>query len=268
MKELPEFVPKAHRGFMGNFVGLVQSDERIVGVAVGGSFLTGQMDEYSDIDLVIAVEPNAFDAVMQDRMKIAEAAGRLLAAFTGEHVGEPRLLICLYDKPLLHVDLKFLVFDDLAERVEDPAVLWERDGQITKVLASSAASYPAPKPQWIEDRFWIWVHYVAAKIGRGELFEALDGLAFIRKRVLGPLCFMKEGLRPAWVRKIEMLAPSFADQLRGTVAIHDARDCLRALRSLIKVYQSVRAPEEEITWRRDAERAVMGYVDEIERGVG
>jgi hypothetical protein len=31
----------------------------------------------------------------------------LLVGFTGEHVGEPRVLICLYGPPVLHVDLKF-----------------------------------------------------------------------------------------------------------------------------------------------------------------
>ena len=47
---------------------------------------------------------------MGERRTIAESCGGLLAAFTGEHVGEPRLLICLYGPPLAHVNLKFVPF--------------------------------------------------------------------------------------------------------------------------------------------------------------
>ena len=42
-----------------------------MGVAAGGSYRTRSMDEWSDLDLVIAVEPPAFDAVMADRQRIA-----------------------------------------------------------------------------------------------------------------------------------------------------------------------------------------------------
>jgi hypothetical protein len=51
----------------------------------------------------------------------------LLAAFSGEHVGEPRLLIALYGPPLLHVDIKVVALRDLADRVEDAHVLWDRE---------------------------------------------------------------------------------------------------------------------------------------------
>src|SRR5262245_32208294 len=112
-----------------------------------------------------------YDAVMAARREVAASFGHLLAAFTGEHVGEPRLLICLYDAPLLHVDLKCVSIADVAERVEEPAVLWQRDGRLTAALSTGVAEYPTPTPAWIEDRFWIWVRYGAGKIGRGELFE-------------------------------------------------------------------------------------------------
>src|SRR5438445_5441981 len=124
------------------------------------------MDEFSDLDLLVATEPSDHGSVMTDRRRIADSLGPLLAAFTGEHVGESRLLICLYDaKQPLHVDLKFVALPDVAIRVEDPSVLWEREGRLTRALEDGAAEYPMPILQWIEDRFWVWVHYAAAKIG-------------------------------------------------------------------------------------------------------
>jgi len=185
---LPSSLPSPHRQFLSTTIDALGGDPRFVGLAVGGSFLTNAMDEFSDLDLVIATEPEAQDEVLADRKAIAASLGSLLAAFTGEHVGEPRLLVCLYDgTPPLHVDLKFVALPDAAQRIEDPAVVWEREGRMTRALAAGVARYPTPDRQWIEDRFWVWIHYVAAKIGRGEVFEALDGLALLRGRALGPL---------------------------------------------------------------------------------
>ncbi len=75
----------------------LERDARIVGVAAGGSFLADAMDEFSDLDLVLATEPHAHEEVMLDRIRIAGTLGSLVAAFKGEHVGEPRCIICLYE---------------------------------------------------------------------------------------------------------------------------------------------------------------------------
>src|SRR5713226_9429899 len=98
-------IPDVHRETAARVIAELSKDPRIAGVAAAGSWLTA-MDEYSDLDLVIGVYPEHERAVSIERTAIAARCGDLLAAFTGEHVGEPRLLICLYGPPLLHVDLK------------------------------------------------------------------------------------------------------------------------------------------------------------------
>ena len=261
--KLPSSLPKGHREFLLRTIERLQSDPRIVGIAAGGSFLTNSMDEFSDLDLVIAVEPAHQDEVMTERMQIAASLGSLLAAFTGEHVGEPRVLICLYEAPLLHVDLKFVSLADAAARVEDPVILWERDGRLSGALAHRKAEYPTRSLQWIEDRFWIWVHYAATKIARGELFEALDCLSFLRGTVLGPLALARAGARPTGVRKIEAMAPDFAIELQRTVASHDAADCLRALRASVEIYRSLTRVGSNGE-RKKVEDAAMEYLAEIE----
>ena len=261
---LPSTLPDPHRGFLQQAIDRLKMDQRLVGMAAGGSFITNSMDEFSDLDLIIAVEPAHHAEVTTERMKIAASLGNLLAAFTGEHVGEPRVLICLYEDPLLHVDLKFVSLDDVATRVEDPVILWERDGRLSSALARGKPEYPARSPQWIEDRFWIWVHYAATKIARGELFEAIDFLSFLRGTVLGPLALARAGAQPSGVRKIETLAPSFALELRRTVASHDAADCLRALRACVELYRAL-TPQRSSDDRQRVEDAAMEYLAEVER---
>jgi len=198
---------------------------------------------------------------MSERKEIAASLGHMLAAFTGEHVGEPRLLICLYAEPLLHVDLKFVSLNDVPKRVEDPAVLWERDGRVTQAFSRSIAEYPTPSPAWIEERFWIWVHYGATKIARGEIFEAIDFLSSLRNIVLGPMILRRGGKRPQGVRKIEMLAPELGEQLKRTVATYDAAECLRALRASVDIYRTLRDP---VQTESEAERAAMEYLSAVE----
>ena len=148
------------------------ADPRFVGLLAGGSLLHGGFDEHSDLDLVLVADAGAYDAVMAQRRAIAGSFGELLAAFTGEHVGEPRLLICLYGPDLLHVDLKFVVSEALDHLVERPAVLWDRRGDLSAKLDRARVSWPDRDFAWFEERFWIWVHYAATKIARGELLEA------------------------------------------------------------------------------------------------
>jgi len=262
----PRPVPSRHAAFLEAALPRLQADERVVAVAAGGSLSTGGMDEWSDLDLVVAVEPGAAAEVMPDRRRIAARLGPLLAAFTGEHVGEPRILICLYGPPLLHVDLKFVPLPEAAARTEDPLILWERDGRLSAVLRATPAAPLVPDLQWIEDRFWVWVHYVATKIGRGELLETLDALAFLRRQVLGPLALHAEGALPVGVRKVETRARPYLDALVRTTAGYDPRACAGALRAAVTLYRALRArvAPATLTPHAEAEAAALGYLATVE----
>jgi hypothetical protein len=259
-------LPAPQRDFLLAAVERCRQTSSLVGLAAGGSFTHGGMDDYSDLDLLVLLHPIASPFGPAERRAFAEQLGPLLAGFTGEHVGEPRLLICLYGPPVLHVDLKFLHPDDLVARVEDPVILWERDGSMTAALGRAPAVYPVPDRQWLEDRFWVWVHYGTAKLGRGEIFEALDMLAFLRARVLGPLALEAAGVRPTGVRRLESADPDAAGRLREVVAAYDLVDCVRALRAAIALYRTYRdeGSLRRVVRRSAAEVAAVDYLAEIE----
>lgn len=260
----PSSLPQTHQQFLSRALAVFKTDVRIAGIAAGGSYLTNTMDQFSDLDILVVTQTENHAEVMADRPRIARALGPLLEAFTGEHVGEPRLLICLYGPSMLHVDLKFVTAKDLGQRVEEPLVLWERDGQLTRALGEGAANYPAPKRQWIEDRFWIWLHYGAGKIGRGEIFEAIEFISYLRVNVLGPMGLQMAGALPNGVRKIEKLAPTFSKTLTQTVPTYDAKDCARALRVCADIYKSLRSSDPSVNVNQAAEAAAMQYLSDIE----
>ena len=159
--------------FADNVVEAVRDDEKVVGVAVAGSWVTNEIDELSDLDLILVTK----DKISGDKSQMLNYArqfGHFLSGFTGEHLGEPRLLICLYDNPLLHVDIKFVTPDEFRRGIETPIILLDKDGQLNNILQQTEPKFPYPDYQWIEDRFWIWVR--------------LTSLAFFAWLYLDPCC--------------------------------------------------------------------------------
>ncbi|MGF1681751.1 aminoglycoside 6-adenylyltransferase [Photobacterium minamisatsumaniensis] len=260
----PTSLPCVHRELLDKIIAMLSADKRFVGVAAAGSFASNTMDKYSDLDLVIAVDPVAFDDVMASRSIIVNQVEGMVAHFTGEHVGEPRLVIALYDgDDIVHVDYKFVALPDAAQRVDDPIVLWQRGTCLSDVLEQSASSYPQPNPQWIEDRFWIWVHYAATKIARGEYFETLEFISFLRQNALSPMALVQAGETPAGVRKIENVIPSFARQLEKTIATNNAQSLGQAMYNCVEIYRELRANVESVKHNHSAERLSMAYLQKV-----
>ena len=187
-------LPPGHATMLAIIIDEVGKDDRIEALLAGGSMVHGGFDELSDLDLVIVVREDAYAGVAADKRAFAQRFGELLAAFTGEHVGEPRLLICLYGPKLLHVDLKFIVRTDLNQLVERPIVLFARDtAAIEGDLNAATIAWPERSPDWFEERAWIWLHYGATKLQRGEWLEARGMIAFFREQVLGPMLHRRQG---------------------------------------------------------------------------
>lgn len=229
---------------MTQIVSTFSQDKRVLGIAASGSYSSDSMDKYSDLDLVIAIDPIAYEQVMQERFELIQQIDGYIAAFTGEHVGEPRLVIAIYGPEVVHVDFKFVDLPSIAQRVDDTKVLWERETLLSDILKSTSFAYPQPDIQWIEDRFWIWIHYAATKIGRGEYFEALEFLSFLRTTVLSPLALKQKQLTPSGVRNIETRLPEFSAKLRATVATPDKGSLSLAFGKVIEIYLELRSKEE------------------------
>lgn len=256
----PKTLSAAHERLLNTIITELSKDARILGIGAGGSFASDNMDRYSDLDLVIATDPSDFEEVMHARLKMINSISGCLVSFTGEHVGEPRLIIALFLPELLHVDFKFVTINDAANRVDNTKVLWERQNCLSKVYAASDYQYPQPDINWIENRFWVWVHYAVGKIARGEYFEAIEFLSFLRTTVLSPLALQQNGLVPSGVRNLETRLPSFADKLKTTLAGHDKASLVNALNNVISIYLELRS-NEEVSVNADAQEYCLKYLN-------
>ena len=139
----PRTLPCAHKELLQEIIEKLSARSDLLGLAIAGSFLTDQMDDYSDLDLKVVADPREWQTVREARKQIAASVGPLVSAFTAEHVGVPQMLICMYGDMPIHVDLHFMVPEQLASRPEDPVVLWDRDG--TFVKSCPAANHVQPR---------------------------------------------------------------------------------------------------------------------------
>jgi len=255
-------LPDLHARMLDRVVAAVRDDPRFDALLASGSLVTGGFDEQSDLDLILVVRAEVQAAVMAERRDFAAGLGELLAAFTGEHVGEPRLLICLYGPPLLHVDLKFVATNDLGGFPERPLVLWARDdADLRRRLDAMEIKSASRTAQWFEDRTWLWLHYSATKMQRGEYFEALSGLDFFRDVVLGPMLRRNAGERPRGLRRIEG-SPGARDRLLPTLAAYDRAAIAEALRRTIALYMELRAADPPPVPTAHMPQGLLDYIDE------
>ena len=251
--------------FAERVTGLVKNDPAIIGLAVAGSWTEQELDEFSDLDLVLVTQEK-IGGNKEKMIGIARGFGDFISGFTGEHVGEPRLLICLFDNPLLHVDIKFVTLKEFEIRVDDPIVLFERGKRLSETIQKNPSHWPEPDIQWIEDRFWTWVHYIAAKIGRGEFFEALSNLDYLRMNVLAPLMQLKNKKKSKGLRKVERrLTAADLENLKITVSQYNRDSLVKGLDNAISVYRSLRRKlgSEQLQLQERAEKKSMSYFREL-----
>jgi len=219
------------------------ADPDVVGMAVTGSFATGNPDEVSDVDLRVYARSAAVETVIACVPELAAACGCVVALFVADHLGIPTLTIVLYDD-LVHVDFDVISVDRAAEHNQAlPAVvLWERD-PISAALPGTYESDVAADVRWMEARIWTWAWYIQSKVLRGELYEALDGLQYVRDHVLFRLLALGRGDRPAGGRRAETVVGAQADAFARTVPIAlDRSSVMGALRAEIDLYRRLADP--------------------------
>jgi predicted nucleotidyltransferase len=254
-----------HQQFAEKAIQILKTDGNVIGLAAAGSWITQELDEFSDLDLILVTKTR----ISSDKKKMMEYAGRmgkLLSGFTGEHVGEPRVLICLFDDPLLHVDVKFVTPEEFKKRIETPVILFDKDNLLKNALENSKSEFPYPDYQWIEDRFWVWIHYILLKVGRGEYLEAFDFFGFLRSNVFGPLLHIKNGNLPRGVRKVEKsLDNEDLKSLLLTIPDYNKEALIVSLKRSIELYRKLRILlyDDKIRLQEQTEKKVVKYLSEI-----
>src|SRR5216683_4823304 len=95
-------LPPMHRAFLDRALPMFQADARLAGLAAGGSFITGELDEYSDLDLVVVSLPGASPDVLREGSDIAQRLGdRKSTRLNSSHDQISYAVFCLKKKTTL-----------------------------------------------------------------------------------------------------------------------------------------------------------------------
>jgi predicted nucleotidyltransferase len=84
--------------FAAHITKVLKEDSNVIGLTVGGSWLNGEIDEFSDLDLIL-VTKEKISGSKENMLAYAKRFGRLLSAFTGEHVGDREYLYACMMNP-------------------------------------------------------------------------------------------------------------------------------------------------------------------------
>lgn len=227
-----------HQKFLETALPFLQSDTRIRGI------VQARVAPASDFELILVSDADGLPGLKNEAGRIAERMGRLLVSFRDQNAR-----ICLYEEPLIGLRLRFVSAMELEEESAGE-VLWERDGSLSRMRAAPAKDFPSLDLQWMEDRFWVWVHSAALKLSRGELFGSLEILGLLHSRILGPLLKeMKGGTEPS---------------SQSTLEAATIRQSVQSLKAAARHYLELRemlAPE-NLRRHRRAEMAAMRFLHE------
>ncbi|MCB9589794.1 MAG: nucleotidyltransferase domain-containing protein [Polyangiaceae bacterium] len=234
--------PAPHAALLERLVSALERRSEVRACLLGGSLHNGKSDAYSDLDLTLVCRDAERDSLLEGE-RLAHELG-CLSAFRGDHLREPRLLICLFNPPLLHVDLKLVTPSEAGERVEERGLLFCKDPELRPSIESELIELPCVEPAWVMPRVWTWLHYAGTKAARGEVFECLDLLGFLRARVLGPMAQLasgQTGLAAQGLRRFELRAPRYREALAKTVGAPDPERCFAALDAARELYLELHA---------------------------
>ena len=244
-------------------------DPEVLGMLIGGSFASGEADDYSDLDIQLVVGDGDVEQLAPKLRAIADDAGPVVAAFSAEHVGLPHMLIVLYEE-LVHADFEPVEISRVGPRNAGMSthVLWERDAAVSAPLGvDHVGEDPAVALAWLEDRIWTWSWYVQTKILRGEIYEALGGLQEIRDSVLFRLLAMHRDERPSSARRVEGRVGPWVQQFAATVPALRRDSAMEALGSSIQLYLDLADPLQRKFGVHPADRARGAALDALGQGL-
>jgi hypothetical protein len=253
-----------HQHFVERTKALLFGDSRILGLAIGGSWMTGELDEFSDLDFYVVLDEKAVSMPFEEKRAIVQPLGKLLSFYKNGHDDNVAVSLFYYEPQLLHVDWKWISLSGFEKRVEDPEILFERENCLSEVIGRyPSLGYALPELQYQESRFWTWMHYVLSKLGRGEIIEAYDYLCEVRSYSIGPLVLMKNGLSARRMRFAEKLPENDLEWIKKTIPTDcTALGCIDASLIMMQMFVYLRdaLKTDNYISNNEAERACFNYL--------
>jgi predicted nucleotidyltransferase len=251
-----------HQSFINRFVAACQADERVVAAFLGGSYVKGTADAYSDLDLSLITSDAAYENFIAGREDFVRLLGEPL--FLEDFGSSTTLFIIMSDDS--EVEISFGSQSRLAHIHSGPyRVLLDKQ----RILAG--AVFPEYEPgqagqteQLRRLVYWFWhdlSHFTTA-MARGQLWWAYGQLEALRRYCVN-LARLRHNFLDADVGEegyfklehalpVEQLAP-----LQATYCPLERDAMLQAALAIVRFYQELAPP---LAWTHG-----IAYPNSLER---
>lgn len=202
------FTPEEREALRAHLITAAQTDHRVMAAAHVGSAATGRVDRWSDIDLALAVAPDAdrdeLVGVWTGQMYREHGALTHLDVWRGTTLYRVFLL-----ENTLQVDLSF--WESAAFGATGPAF---------RLIFGTASPHPPPHPTDPAELIglgWLYALHVRSSLERGRVWQADFMLRQMRDQVLALAC-LRSGVPHHEARGWDDLPPDVTASLEETIA--------------------------------------------------
>lgn len=232
-----------HRAILKSAIRNLSENKYILGICITGSFASGDIDCYSDIDLLIILKEEHLGNIWKNRISIENGIGKTKFRIDLTEIYEYSS-VAFYEKGIkLHItfyDIATLPIDEEYRNIE---IILSREIYINDWASKCRDLH---KPISVENinifdkRFYFWAMQGASKIARGELWAAFDTLNILREIMIYQVTFLKK-IKYIGYRKLEKdWDKESIDSLGRTIATIEKKSLVRAYSSIISDYHHIK----------------------------
>jgi predicted nucleotidyltransferase len=236
--------PPDYDGLLEHMQALAAADQRVLGLLLYGSRVTGKADAFSDLDLGVITTDAGARELVRERAALLAQVGEVLFL---EDFGDPT-----HTHAILADGAAFeFIVRPIGELVDDGPhqIVLDKDGQVAAALARKVAREPevfsAEGVRRQIQYFWHEVEHLVTALGRRDLLWAHGGLEEMRGICLrlarAAAGVDAEDEEPYW--KVDTaLDAELLERLRATIVPAETAPMRRAAGELLEIYRSLAHP--------------------------
>lgn len=159
----------------------------VKGLIVSGSVATGDVDQFSDIDLLAIVSNDGMRETWLKRYNIEASVGTVIFRIDLDEIW-PTSAVSFYKNGVkVHITYKTISELEVEEEFRNGIILFSNESKIDQWLEKCITTpINIDLSQLLNNdrRFWFWLLQGAAKFGRGEFWAAYDTLYILRSIII------------------------------------------------------------------------------------
>jgi len=159
---------------------LFRDDPRVLAAYMSGSAGTDREDEHSDVDPVLLVRGDAFDAFDLDLPGMFRVLGVEPVLWWPERINCETLrnyaVFFERDGELLQYDITIVAAgDETTVPVRTDQAIFDKAGRLRVLDASEPPAYFSDRLRWTIEMYWIYVYILAKYLRRADRFKLIAG---------------------------------------------------------------------------------------------